>query len=68
MKQMSEFYMSMSTADLRRLMSKKHNQVMKLESKNRGYFEQKELIKLRQQLVWGNAVLASRQQQLALPF
>lgn len=66
MKDMSKVYWNMKTQELKHLRSKKINAILRLERKHLGYFDQRELAKLRQQKIWIDAVLAAREAQLGL--
>jgi len=58
-------YFNRSTADLRRLKSEKYVRYERIEH-DMGYFAMQEKRKLRQQIMWIDAVLASRGLQLGL--
>jgi len=66
MKDMSKVYFTMPTGDLRKLKSKKYVRYEKLE-RDMGYLAMQEKRKLRQQITWIDAVLASRGLQQKLP-
>jgi len=59
-------YYGMATARLREIRSKKQVRVKTLESLPRTYWTQQELRKLRQQIIWIDAVIAARTNQLEL--
>jgi len=67
MKNMSYVYWNMKLKDCKRLRSQKVSAVLRLERKHLGYFDQQELRKLRQQVIWLDAVIAAKAAQLALP-
>jgi len=60
-------YFHRSAADLRRLKSEKYVRYEKIEH-DMGYFAMQEKRKLRQQIMWIDAVLASRNLQIGLDF
>jgi len=63
---LSTRYWNMREIDLRRLKSQKEGRISRLRSKQLGYFDQQEIRKLEGHLKWINAVLAARDDQLAL--
>lgn len=67
MKYMGNYYATRSTIDLKVLRSIKNTQAKKLEALPISYFNVKELMKLRTQIVWINAELTLREQQQKLP-
>jgi len=67
MKNMSEYYLKMSTQNLIRLRSQKTVRKDKLMSHHMGYFDLQEVRTLVAQIKWIDAVLASRADQMPLP-
>jgi len=63
---MSGYYCSKTSQELRVMRSKKYNELRRIEAKRMGYFDLQRVKVLRQQLVWIDAVIASRIDQLAL--
>jgi len=68
MKDMSVVYFEMNTKALLRLRSQKWGEKVRLENKNRGMLENRDLRVLKQQIIWINAVLESRDCQIPLPY
>jgi len=65
-KDMSKVYWGMTTDQLRKLKSQKHEQHYILENKPEGFFNDHDLRVLRQQIRWIDAVLAARNLQKPL--
>jgi len=65
-KDMSKIYFSLPTKQLLTMRSVKAREIERLEAKQRGNFENRDLRVLRQQIVWINAVLESRNCQIGL--
>jgi len=59
-------YFHRTTSELRTLRSKKASALQRLAATRMTYFDQQEARKLRQQIIWIDAVLASREAQEAL--
>jgi len=68
MKDMSAVYFGMDTKALLRLRSQKWREKERLENKNRGMLENRDLRVVKQQILWINAVLESRNCQIPLPY
>jgi len=68
MKDMSAVYFEMPTKQLLKLRSQKWREKERLENKNRGWLENRDLRVLKRQILWINAVLESRGCQMPLPF
>lgn len=66
MHMIANIYYDMATKRLRDLRSKKAVRVAKLESEKLTYFSQQEMRKLRQQIIWIDAVIAARTAQESL--
>jgi len=66
MKDMVSIYVNMSTKQLKFLRSKKYNRRTQLEHMPLGYFSIQEVRKLNQQIIWIDAVLQSREDQMML--
>jgi len=66
MKDMVSIYVNMSTRQLKELRSKKFNRRQTLEHMPLGYFSIQEVRKLNQQILWIDAVLQSREDQIVL--
>jgi len=66
MKDMVSVYVGMSTKQLKELRSKKFLRRQKLEHMPLGYFSIQEVRKLNQQIIWIDAVLESRDLQIAM--
>jgi len=67
MKDMSKVYFDKSTKDLLRLRSEKNRKIERIESGAAGYWVNRDLRELRQQVTWINAVLESRNCQVPFP-
>lgn len=65
MKYMGDYYRTMTTFDLATLRSKKHNRLTKLRSEARTYLNMQEAKTLNQQIVWIDAELKCRAEQMA---
>lgn len=63
---MVSVYVGMSSKKLKTLRSKKYNRLTKLEHQPIGYFNLQEVRMLRQQLIWIDAVIESRDLQMEL--
>lgn len=66
MKDMSRVYFEMPTKKLLMLRSQKARELVRLEGEVRGWLKEYEVRVLRQQIVWINAVLESRDCQIDL--
>jgi len=66
-KDMSKVYFDMPTKQLLALRSKKHQRIERIESGAAGYWVNRDLRELRQQVTWINAVLESRDCQVPFP-
>jgi len=67
MKNMSKVYFDKPTKDLLRLRSEKNRKIERIESGAAGYWANRDLRELRQQVNWINAVLESRDCQVSFP-
>jgi len=65
-KDMSKVYCNMTTKNLLNLRSKKVLEIQRLENEPRGMLKARDERVLRQQVVWINAVLESRNCQIGL--
>jgi len=65
MKYMGDYYRTMESFDLRTLRSKKSNRVVKLRHEPQTYLNMQELKTLNQQIIWIDAELACRRDQMA---
>jgi len=63
---MGHYYQSRTTYDLNVLRSKKYNRIVKLQHKAWSYLDIQELKRLKQQIMWIDAELAARANQIAL--
>lgn len=66
-KEMSKIYFDMGTKALLRLRSQKSEKIIRIESRAAGYWMDREVRELRQQINWINAVLESRDCQVVFP-
>jgi len=63
----SDVYFNKPTKDLLRLRSEKNRKIERIESGAAGYWVNRDLRELRQQVIWINAVLESRNCQVPFP-
>jgi len=67
MRDMTSVYLKMETLDLNKLRSRKFVRLHELDGQRLTYGSAREIVKLSKQIVWIDAVLASRKLQTKLP-